>query len=194
MCESVYFLELLFAKNSFLFDFIIVLPFLLLEHILKKFLFLNHIKFKKNMKNMFKLEISFLHLSIPHIYLISRLLHKMVIYSHYFQFRSNSLLLTLTSSCPETFIIRKIACYAASSQSYSGWVLLLLLTDRGREQKCSSFVNLLYLSYNNETCHSYTFINYVRHPLSSADISIFSTEIKKFCHFKEYRQCLHFDT
>ena len=36
-------------------------------------------------------------------------------------------------------------------------------------------------------------MNHVTHPLSSADISIFSTEISKFCYIMEYRYRLHFD-
>ena len=32
------------------------------------------------------------------------------------------------------------------------------------------------------------------HPLNSADISIFSPEISKFCYIKKYRYRLHFDT
>ena len=32
------------------------------------------------------------------------------------------------------------------------------------------------------------------HPLSFADISIFSTEINKFCYIKKYRHRLHFGT
>ena len=32
------------------------------------------------------------------------------------------------------------------------------------------------------------------HPLSSADISIFSPEISKFCYIKKYRYRLHFGT
>ena len=34
----------------------------------------------------------------------------------------------------------------------------------------------------------------VTHTLSSADISIFSEEISKFCHIKKYRYRLHIDT
>ena len=38
------------------------------------------------------------------------------------------------------------------------------------------------------------YINHVTHPLSSADISIFSPKISKFCYIKKYRYRLHFDT
>ena len=37
------------------------------------------------------------------------------------------------------------------------------------------------------------YMNHVTHPLSSADISIFSPEISKFCYIKKYRYRLHFD-
>ena len=37
-------------------------------------------------------------------------------------------------------------------------------------------------------------INHVTHPLSSADISIFSPEFSKFCYIKKYRYGLHIDT
>ena len=37
-------------------------------------------------------------------------------------------------------------------------------------------------------------MNHVIHPSSSADISIFSLEINKFCYIKKYRYTLHFDT
>ena len=37
-------------------------------------------------------------------------------------------------------------------------------------------------------------MNHVTHPLSSADISIFSPEISKFCYIKKYRYRLHFGT
>ena len=36
-------------------------------------------------------------------------------------------------------------------------------------------------------------INHVTHPLSSADISIFSSEINKFCYIKKYIYRLEFD-
>ena len=37
-------------------------------------------------------------------------------------------------------------------------------------------------------------MNHVTHPLSSADISIVSPEISKFCYIKKYRYRLQFDT
>ena len=37
-------------------------------------------------------------------------------------------------------------------------------------------------------------MNHVIHPLSSADIGIFSSEISKFCYIKKYRYRLYFDT
>ena len=36
-------------------------------------------------------------------------------------------------------------------------------------------------------------MNNVTHTLNSADISIFSVEISKFCYIKKYRYRLHFD-
>ena len=38
------------------------------------------------------------------------------------------------------------------------------------------------------------YVNHVTHPLSSADISIFSPEISKFCYIKKYRCRLGFDS
>ena len=38
------------------------------------------------------------------------------------------------------------------------------------------------------------YINYVTHPLISADISNFSPQISKFCYIKKYIYRLHFDT
>ena len=37
-------------------------------------------------------------------------------------------------------------------------------------------------------------MNHVTHILISADISIFSLEINKFCYIKKYKYRLHFDT
>ena len=37
-------------------------------------------------------------------------------------------------------------------------------------------------------------MNHVTHPLTSADISIFSPEISKFCYIKKYRYRLHLST
>ena len=62
--------------------------------------------------------------------------------------------------------------------------------------------NLSHISYNDETWHSYTlpkespkkYMNHVAHLLSFADISIFSTEISKFCYIKKYRYRLQVDT
>ena len=55
--------------------------------------------------------------------------------------------------------------------------------------------NLSRISYNDETWHNYLLpkedskkhINHVTHPLSSADISIFSPEISNFCYIKIYK-------
>ena len=38
------------------------------------------------------------------------------------------------------------------------------------------------------------YMNHVTHLMSSADISIFSPEVSKFCYIKNYRYRLHFDT
>ena len=38
------------------------------------------------------------------------------------------------------------------------------------------------------------YINHVTHPLSSADISIFSPKISKFCYIKKYRYRLDFES
>ena len=56
------------------------------------------------------------------------------------------------------------------------------------------------ICYNYETGHNYTlpkedpkkYINHVTHPLSSADISISSTEVSKFCYIKNCRCRLPF--
>ena len=37
-------------------------------------------------------------------------------------------------------------------------------------------------------------MNHMPHTMRSADISIFSLEISKFCYIKKYRYRLHFDT
>ena len=37
-------------------------------------------------------------------------------------------------------------------------------------------------------------MNHVTHPMSPADISNFSPEIRKFCYIKKYMYRLHFDT
>ena len=39
----------------------------------------------------------------------------------------------------------------------------------------------------------YKYINHVTHPLSSADITIFSPEISKFCYIEKYRYRLYFN-
>ena len=46
------------------------------------------------------------------------------------------------------------------------------------------------ISYLNK---SKKYMNHVTHPLGSADISIFSPKITKFCYIKKYRYRLHFD-
>ena len=53
------------------------------------------------------------------------------------------------------------------------WNLAQLYLTKGRSKKC---------------------INHVTHSLSSADISIFSPEISKFCYIKKHTYKLDFDT
>ena len=48
-------------------------------------------------------------------------------------------------------------------------------------------------SYTLSKGRSKKFINRVTHPLSSADIRIFSPEISKFCYIKKYSYRLEFD-
>ena len=48
----------------------------------------------------------------------------------------------------------------------------------------------LYLTQRRSKKH----MNHLTNPLSSADISIFSPEISKFCYIKKYRYRLQFDT
>ena len=62
-------------------------------------------------------------------------------------------------------------------------------------------LNLPHISHNDETWHSYILrkedpknIFHVTHPLSSANVSIFSPEISNFCYIKKFRYRLQFDT
>ena len=48
----------------------------------------------------------------------------------------------------------------------------------------------IYLTQRRSKAH----MNHVTHHLSSADISLFSTEITKFCFIKKYTYRLYFDT
>ena len=69
-------------------------------------------------------------------------------------------------------------------------------------KKSNPLWNLSHISYNDQTWHSYTLpkvdpknnMNHVTHSLISAEISIFSPEINKFCYIKKYRYRLYFDT
>ena len=61
--------------------------------------------------------------------------------------------------------------------------------------------NLSHISYSDETWQLYLtqrrskkYASHLTHPSSSADISIFSPEISKFCYIKKYRYRLGFDT
>ena len=49
-------------------------------------------------------------------------------------------------------------------------------------------------SYTSPKEDSKIYINHMADPLSSADISIFSSEISDFCYIKEYRYRLQFNT
>ena len=68
--------------------------------------------------------------------------------------------------------------------------------------KSSSPENLSHISYKYEIRHNYTlrkknqkkYMNHVTQPLSSADISIFSLEITKFCYIRKYIYRLEFRT
>ena len=66
----------------------------------------------------------------------------------------------------------------------------------GGEAKRSPSLNLLHISYNDETWQTYTLPrkNHVTHSFSSADISIFIPEIRKFCYIEKYRYRLYSNT
>ena len=70
----------------------------------------------------------------------------------------------------------------------------------GGGKKASSIKSVTMISYNDETWQLYfsqrrfrKYMNHVTHPLSSADINIFSPEISKSCYIKKYGYRLHFD-
>ena len=48
----------------------------------------------------------------------------------------------------------------------------------------------IYLTYRRPQ----KYMNHLTHPLSSADISIFSSEIRKFCNIRKYKYRLNFGT
>ena len=69
-------------------------------------------------------------------------------------------------------------------------------------KRLHSLKSVSHISYNDETWHSYALPkdpkiknkkNHETHPLSSADIGIFSPEISNFCYIKKYRYRLHFN-
>ena len=66
----------------------------------------------------------------------------------------------------------------------------------GGEAKRSPSLNLCRISYNDETWQTYTLTkkNHVTHSFSSADISIFIPEIRKFCYIKKCRYRLYSNT
>ena len=68
--------------------------------------------------------------------------------------------------------------------------------------KEATLPKICHTSYSGETWHSYAlpkedqqiiWIMWHTHPLSSADVSIFSVEIAKFCYIRKYRYGFHFD-
>ena len=86
-------------------------------------------------------------------------------------------------------------CLTLFRMGFSG-----LLTDGGDQKGLPSLKSVphilqwwnlaqLYLTQRR----SKKYMNHVTHPLSSADISIFSSEISKFCYIKKYRYRLHID-
>ena len=56
-------------------------------------------------------------------------------------------------------------------------------------------LNLSHISYNDETWYNFTlpkedpkkYMNHVAHPMSSADVSIFSLELGKLWYIKKHR-------
>ena len=87
-------------------------------------------------------------------------------------------------------------------EPYSGWAFSGLLTDGGGVQKgppSLKSVTYILLRWNLAQLYltqwrSKKYMNHVTHPWSSADISIFSPEISKFCYIKKYRYRLYVDT
>ena len=53
--------------------------------------------------------------------------------------------------------------------------------------------NLPHISYDDETWHSYILLKEDSHPLSYAEIRIFSPEISKFCYIRKCRYRVHFN-
>ena len=71
----------------------------------------------------------------------------------------------------------------------------------GKGKKAARPENLSHISYIDETWQLYLnqrrskkYMNHVTQPVSSADITIFSSDIRKFFYIKKYRYSLHFDT
>ena len=87
------------------------------------------------------------------------------------------------------------------------WYLLTLFrmdllgtADGWEGDKKAPFPKTSHISYNHEILLLIPYLkktqkhmNPVTYSLSSADISIFSLEIKKLCYIKDYRNRLHFD-
>ena len=83
-------------------------------------------------------------------------------------------------------------------EPYSGWAFSGLLTDGGAKRPplpkiCQTYPTMMKLGkvilYLKRPKN---YMNHVMHPLSSADSSIFSSEISKFCYIRKYRYRLHF--
>ena len=81
------------------------------------------------------------------------------------------------------------------------WAFSGLFTDGGGSKKaplpkiCHTYPTMMKLG----TVISYLkkiqkYMNHVTHHLRFADISIFSTDVSKFCYIKKYIYRLHFDT
>ena len=79
---------------------------------------------------------------------------------------------------------------------------ILVLVNRFFANSCTYLI--IYVYFNDKTQLKLTAviaylkkiqkcINHVTYPLSSADISIFSLNISKFCYIKNYRYKLHFN-
>ena len=87
------------------------------------------------------------------------------------------------------------------SYPYSGWAFFGLLKDGWGQKRPLSLKSVTHILqwwnlaqlYHTQR-RSKKFMNHVRHPLNSAGISIFSSEIRKFCYIKKQRYRLHLST
>ena len=83
---------------------------------------------------------------------------------------------------------------------YSGWAFSGLLVD-GVVEKAPSIKSVTHILQWWNLAELYLsqrrfkkYMNHVTNSLRSADISIFSPEISKFCYIKKFKYTLHFDT